>query len=56
MAYNMENDNCARGDYWLRNISTAFTPYWPFMPVPGNHDAGNNSAFNIFRSYFWSPD
>jgi len=43
MAYDLESMDCYRGDYWMRNVSASFGPYWPLIAVPGNHEVGNNS-------------
>lgn len=42
MAYDLESEDCVRGDYWMRNISL-FTPYWPLQVAVGNHDSGNDT-------------
>jgi hypothetical protein len=55
VAYDLESENCQRGDYFFRNLST-FSPYWPLLLAPGNHDAGNNSRFPIARKEFYSPE
>lgn len=54
MAYDLESDNCQRGDEWMRNIST-FTSAWPFLVAPGNHDSGNNTHFDYMKYSFPSP-
>lgn len=48
MAYDLETEDCVRGDYWMRNISL-FTPYWPLQVAVGNHDSGNDTKFPMVR-------
>lgn len=55
MAYDLESENCQRGDYFLRNFST-IAAYWPTMLTPGNHDTGNNTKHSIYRKSFYSPE
>ena len=42
MAYDLESDDCLRGDYFLRNFSSIASK-WPVMLTPGDLDAGNNT-------------
>jgi hypothetical protein len=55
MAYDLESDDCKRGDYFLRNISAAGAANVAFLTTPGNHDAGNNTEFPLFRNFFSTP-
>lgn len=52
MAYDLESDDCLRGDYFIRNLST-ITSNWPIMVTGGNHDAGNNTQFSLFNGLFY---
>ncbi|CAD8184830.1 unnamed protein product [Paramecium octaurelia] len=54
MAYNLESDNCERGELWLSRISL-FTSYYPFMVTPGNHDSGYNRKQIFLREHFQMP-
>ncbi|CAD8199639.1 unnamed protein product [Paramecium pentaurelia] len=54
MAYNLESDNCQRGELWLSRISL-FTSQYPFMITPGNHDSGYNRKQIFLREHFEMP-
>ena len=52
MAYDLESEDCQRGDYFIRNFSL-ITSNWPIMLTGGNHDAGNNTKFSLFNGLFY---
>jgi 3',5'-cyclic AMP phosphodiesterase CpdA len=54
LAYDLESQDCERGDFFLRNLST-FTPYLPMLITPGNHDTGNNTYFDYLKYSFYTP-
>ncbi|KAM3147385.1 hypothetical protein pb186bvf_000636 [Paramecium bursaria] len=54
LAYDLESDNCQRGDYFLRNLSS-FTQRYPFMTAPGNHEVGKNMQFDFYYYNFNNP-
>ncbi|CAD8099976.1 unnamed protein product [Paramecium primaurelia] len=51
MAYDLESDNCQRGELWLSRISL-FTSQYPFMITPGNHDGGFDYKYTFLREHF----
>jgi hypothetical protein len=55
MAGDLDAENSARGDFFIRNISR-FTPWLPMVVTPGDHERGNNSEFTYFRKSFYSLD
>lgn len=48
MGFNLEDNNCLQGDYFLKNISI-FTSNYPFMISPGNYDAGQSKKFVFIK-------
>ncbi|CAD8050033.1 unnamed protein product [Paramecium sonneborni] len=54
MAFNLEDESCQTGDYFIKNIST-FTSHYPFMIAPGNYDAGQSRKFNFIKQQFQMP-
>ncbi|CAD8101777.1 unnamed protein product [Paramecium sonneborni] len=51
MAYDLESENCLRGEQWLSRISL-FTSQYPFMIAPGNHDGGYDYKQTFLRQNF----
>ncbi|CAK95164.1 unnamed protein product (macronuclear) [Paramecium tetraurelia] len=51
MAYDLESDNCERGELWISRISL-FTSQYPFMISPGNHDGGFDYKQTFLREHF----